>query len=1487
MSTSSAVEGRARGARSVAAHGVLCACALASAACSGDVVRANGVRSALGGSLDAAVTDPPLLAGPGQEASWTNLWGSWPLTRTQHAAAYDSDRKILVVYGGQGQPSGSPLLYYNDTWEWDGARLAWTQRTNLGSNAFTRSGHAMAYDPVAKKTFMFSGWQPANSQVIPGQWEWDGVASTWTERRISTTQPDARHDHAMVYIPDRQRIVLFGGLDGTQTRRNDIWEWNGAGNGSWEDCTPAGTRPLARYGHSLAYDSVRKRVVMRGGTTTGSTWVNETWEWTPGTGAACSSGSWMQLVTTGTAPPYSASVGFDKIVFDQARGKTVLFEYGPTNTVYELDPATPTWTAVTTTGATPSDYPPAQYSTLTYDSTKSRILAFSGTYSPRELWEYDGSMSLWKNRSIPLDGPIQRQGPALAFDTKRSQLILFGGYTPADAMSTYKSDVQQWSGVDQNWQPRVNFDTQPNPRWQSAMAYDSKRDQMWLFGGLGTATYDDLWTWNPTAGTWTQVTINGVRPTARYAHSMFYDASRDRLVVFGGSGTQIWELNLATQAWTNRSPTTIPQEVSSRSYADVAFDSDRGKVMLVGGYSSTSAGTTYNTDIWEWDVSTDAWTAAPPVAGSAVPVGRYYHSIAYDSGRRVLVMIGGHANVTGNTAQLNDSWEWDPATSTWTDTTPATAVKPLPRESHTLVYDSTHGTTFLFGGTVTGDSTYGPQEIWEYAPNSAPRANGAACSSTTASRCASGFCVDGVCCSTASCPGTCQACNVDGPAKGTCANVAAGTPDDTCAADQACDAAQKCKSRNGLACASFADCATGHCADGVCCESDCSDTCKACNLTGKRGVCTNIGVGVEDPVAAPACVSDAAQGRSCDGNGVCTNLPRPVGSACTASGQCNGGRCIDGVCCNSTCTNACFACNVPGVVGTCSPLPPGQQDHSATVTCDATNQYCVSGSCQMNKKPNGGSCSVAADCGSTFCVDGVCCNSACLGTCQACNVTGKAGSCVNLPAGATDNTATVTCALPQYCDALGTCQSGLKANGISCTTGAQCGSSNCVDSFCCDSPCAGTCQACNVANNEGTCTAVTPGGTDPTATPACTTPNYCVNGTCTVGRKPNGATCVLGNECGSNNCVDGTCCENSCTGNCLTCKNSTGSCVLAAAGSDIRKSCGSGDCAGTCDGQGGCNYPASGKVCGTAGCASDGVIHQPGTCDGAGKCANDVLQSCNGFKCYHDPADNMDKCATSCATDPNCQVAYFCNNLASCPIDFDNGHACDRDAQCSSNHCAIAPGDTTGVCCDRDCRACGTCNLPGKVGTCVPTEAGTDPNHDCIDSASDPSGKCGGRCNGQWACEFPAAGTSCGTCKQCDGASKCSVKPDDDDICGVIDCDQLDTSCMDYRDLQRNRCASLGVCKAPNTPAACTDVLVTCTPDAGGGGDAMSMPDGMTGADGAGSDATLTPPKGGGGGCGCEVGTRDGRGELSTLAGLFLAAGLIAGGRRRRRPRRG
>lgn len=48
--------------------------------------------------------------------------------------------------------------------------------------------------------------------------------------------------------------------------------------------------------------------------------------------------------------------------------------------------------------------------------------------------------------------------------------------------------------------------------------------------------------------------------------------------------------------------------------------------------------------------------------------------------------------------------------------------------------------------------------------------------------------------------------------------------------------------------------------------------------------------------------------------------------------------------------------------------------------------------------PDGTPCTENEQCESTFCVDGVCCNTACEGTCQGCSLTDSTGICTTRPA---------------------------------------------------------------------------------------------------------------------------------------------------------------------------------------------------------------------------------------------------------------------------------------------------------------------------------------------------------------------------------------------------------------------------------------------------------------------------------------------------------
>ncbi|MBI5489175.1 MAG: hypothetical protein HY905_17700 [Deltaproteobacteria bacterium] len=52
--------------------------------------------------------------------------------------------------------------------------------------------------------------------------------------------------------------------------------------------------------------------------------------------------------------------------------------------------------------------------------------------------------------------------------------------------------------------------------------------------------------------------------------------------------------------------------------------------------------------------------------------------------------------------------------------------------------------------------------------------------------------------------------------------------------------------------------------------------------------------------------------------------PLPDGVECDGDAACASAACTDGVCCNEDCSGACVACELPGSVGACAPLPEGE-----------------------------------------------------------------------------------------------------------------------------------------------------------------------------------------------------------------------------------------------------------------------------------------------------------------------------------------------------------------------------------------------------------------------------------------------------------------------------------------------------------------------------------------------------------------------------------
>ncbi|HUQ07326.1 MAG TPA: kelch repeat-containing protein [Kofleriaceae bacterium] len=216
----------------------------------------------------------------------------------------------------------------------------------------------------------------------------------------------------------------------------------------------------------------------------------------------------------------------------------------------------------------------------------------------------------------------------------------------------------------------------------------------------GTPAVDAPVDANPCTGvsaTWTRLTPT-TSPPARYGHSMAYDPTRQRVVLFGGrTGPtnadllgDTWEFDGTT--WTQRTVVTPP---TPRSDAAMVYDEAAGRVMMYGGY--TSGGGTQSTYLWDGA----AWSSRS-TTGS--PSFRHDHGLAYDTVNDRAVLFGGFL---GGVGVDGHTWEWNTANSTWTDRTPATS--PSPRLDHAMAFDVTRGLTVLFGGpdnqTWTWDQT--------------------------------------------------------------------------------------------------------------------------------------------------------------------------------------------------------------------------------------------------------------------------------------------------------------------------------------------------------------------------------------------------------------------------------------------------------------------------------------------------------------------------------------------------------------------------------------------------------------------------------------------------------------------------------------------------------------------------------------------------------------------------------------------------------------
>ncbi len=355
----------------------------------------------------------------------------------------------------------------------------------------------------------------------------------------------------------------------------------------------------------------------------------------------------------------------------------------------------------------------------------------------------------------------------------------------------------------------------------------------------------------------------------------------------------------------------------------------------------------------------------------------------------------------------------------------------------------------------------------------------------------------------------------------------------------------------GTTCTGGSDCESGHCSAGVCCDTACDEPCYDC---GDDGHCVPVISGQEDLDSSPMCPNPYV----CDGSGNC--IDGSIVNPCTTPEECDSGFCVDNACCESACNIMCMSC--ANAEGTCSSyVAAGLQDTNSTPTCVAPYACDGAGHCKLG---NGESCAADDECGTGFCVDGICCESACEEPCMLC--AGPEGTCTYFVAeGGQDFNADPPCVGDNACDGNGVC---LAADGTLCGADTECISGFCVDGVCCESACETTCMSCD--NPQGTCTSFVPDGDqDPNAVPPCDGNFHCNGaGACEeIGLAP-GSACTAASECESGHCENNTCCMTACPVPCMSCANAQGTCTTFVA--PFTEDPGACEAPNVCDGAGTC-----------------------------------------------------------------------------------------------------------------------------------------------------------------------------------------------------------------------------------------------------------------------------------------------------------------------------
>jgi len=198
---------------------------------------------------------------------WTELFSnSSPGNRSGHGMVYDGARNQILMFGGSFEGSSYYRPSYIDTWAWRNG--AWIL-LNPSSTPPARLAFGMAYDALHEQVLIYGGYA-GGSNILADTWTWDG--NGWTQQ-YPQTNPGAIGDFAMSYDSVEEVVLAQGGYGaGYETPNSYVWDgtnWSINSQGF----------PGVRAQHAMVFDPIRNQILMFGMVYGAPENENDTWVW--------------------------------------------------------------------------------------------------------------------------------------------------------------------------------------------------------------------------------------------------------------------------------------------------------------------------------------------------------------------------------------------------------------------------------------------------------------------------------------------------------------------------------------------------------------------------------------------------------------------------------------------------------------------------------------------------------------------------------------------------------------------------------------------------------------------------------------------------------------------------------------------------------------------------------------------------------------------------------------------------------------------------------------------------------------------------------------------------------------------------------------------------------------------------------------------------------------------------------------------------------